>query len=77
MEINAFTIVSDVCEGIGDCFAACPVDCIGWAQDKINAKGTKYAYIRGDECISCGGCLSACPIEGAILDEWFPELQKV
>ncbi len=77
MEINSFTIVSDVCEGVGDCIPACPVECISWSQDKTNAKGTKYAYIRGDECISCGACLAACPIEGAILDEWRPELQKV
>lgn len=76
MEINAFTIVSDVCEGVGDCVPACPVECISWAEG-MNAKGTKYAYIRGDECISCGACLAACPVAGAILDEWHPELQKV
>jgi NAD-dependent dihydropyrimidine dehydrogenase PreA subunit len=72
----SFTIVSDICEGVGDCFAVCPVDCIFWVEGKTNVKGTKYAYIDGQTCIGCNGCLSVCPIEGAILDEWIPELQK-
>jgi NAD-dependent dihydropyrimidine dehydrogenase PreA subunit len=73
----AFTIVSDVCEGVGDCLPICPVECIDWAVGKTNAKGTKYAFINAPECIDCNSCISACPIEGAILDEWKPELQKV
>ncbi len=72
----AYTIVADVCEGIADCIPVCPVECIHWAEAKTNAKGTKYTYIDDAACIDCGACLSVCPIEGAILDEWKPELQK-
>lgn len=71
----AYTIVSEICEGIADCIPVCPVDCIHWAEGKENAKGHKYPTIDGDTCIDCGACLAACPIEGAILDEWKPELQ--
>ena len=72
----SYTIVSDVCEGVADCIPVCPVECIHWAQAKTNAKATKYAYIDDSRCIDCGACLAACPIEGAILDEWHPLLQK-
>jgi len=72
----SYTIVADVCEGIGDCIPVCPVECIHWAEGKTNTKGTKYTYIDDATCIDCGACLSVCPIEGAILDEWKPELQK-
>lgn len=73
----SFTIDSDVCEGAGDCVIICPVQCIDWADGKINAKGTKYAWIDGGNCIDCGACLQVCPVEGAIIAEWLPELQKV
>jgi ferredoxin len=46
------------------------------ADGKRNAKGCKYVWIDNSICIRCGACLSVCPIEGAILDEWHPELQK-
>jgi NAD-dependent dihydropyrimidine dehydrogenase PreA subunit len=72
----AYTIVADLCEGIADCIPVCPVECIHWAEGKTNTKGTKYTYIDDATCIDCGACLSVCPIEGAILDEWKPELQK-
>jgi NAD-dependent dihydropyrimidine dehydrogenase PreA subunit len=72
----SYTIVSDVCEGVGDCVPVCPVECIHWAEGKTNAKNTKYPWIDDSTCIDCGACLSACPVEGAILDEWKPELQK-
>jgi NAD-dependent dihydropyrimidine dehydrogenase PreA subunit len=72
----AYTIVADVCEGVGDCVPVCPVECIHWAEGKKNVKGTKYTWIDESTCIDCGACLSACPVEGAILDEWKPELQK-
>jgi NAD-dependent dihydropyrimidine dehydrogenase PreA subunit len=52
------------------------VDCMHWAEGQTNAKGCKYVWIDDSICISCGACLSVCPIEGAILDEWHPELQK-
>jgi NAD-dependent dihydropyrimidine dehydrogenase PreA subunit len=72
----SYTIVADVCEGIGDCIPVCPVECIHWVEGKVNTKSTKYTYIDDSTCIDCGACLSVCPIEGAILDEWKPELQK-
>jgi NAD-dependent dihydropyrimidine dehydrogenase PreA subunit len=74
----SYTIVSDICEGVGDCIPVCPVACILWAEGKTNTKGTKYTYITTDpSCIDCGACISVCPVEGAILDEWKPELQKI
>jgi len=75
-ETMSYTIVADVCEGVADCIPVCPVECIHWAEGKTNAKGTKYTWIDDSVCIDCGACLSVCPIEGAILDEWKPELQK-
>jgi NAD-dependent dihydropyrimidine dehydrogenase PreA subunit len=72
----SFTVVADTCEGIADCIPVCPVECIHWATGQTNAKGTRYVYIDAAVCIDCGACLSVCPIEGAILDEWKPELQK-
>ena len=72
----SYTIVSDICEGKSDCIPVCPVDCIHWVEGKTNAKGNKYPIIDNDTCIDCGACLAACPVEGAILDEWKPELQK-
>ncbi len=71
----SYTIVSNVCEGLGDCIAVCPVECIHWVDGKTNEKGTKFVYIDASTCIDCGACLSICPIEGAILDQWKPELQ--
>ena len=69
---NSYTIVSDVCAGIADCVAVCPVDCILTAKD---IAGKDYSLIDDSRCIACGACLSVCPIKGAILDEWRPELQ--
>ena len=71
----SYTIVSDICEGVGDCIPVCPVECIHWTE-KTNTKGHKYPIIDDSTCIDCGACLSACPVEGAILDDWQPELQK-
>jgi NAD-dependent dihydropyrimidine dehydrogenase PreA subunit len=71
----AYTIVSDICEGIADCIAVCPTEAIHWAEWRTNAKGTKYVYIDETKCAECGACASACPITGAVLDEWKPELQ--
>jgi NAD-dependent dihydropyrimidine dehydrogenase PreA subunit len=74
----SYTIVSDICEGVGDCVPVCPMECIQWVEGKTNAKGTKYTFITTDPpCIDCGACIIHCPVEGAILDEWKPELQKI
>ena len=70
------TIVSDVCEGVADCVDACPVACIDQGGGK-NSKGTDFYWINFDTCIDCGICLQVCPVEGAILDEERPYLQKV
>jgi NAD-dependent dihydropyrimidine dehydrogenase PreA subunit len=93
MKSFSYMIVSDQCEGIGDCVPVFPVECIHWADERpiliskrkaksgssptvVNAKGTRFVYIVAATCIECGACLSVCPIQGAILDEWRPELQK-
>ena len=77
----SYTIVSDVCEGKSDCIPVCPVDCIHWVeqggQKTKNTKSTDYTYIDNETCIDCGECLAGCRVEGAIIDEWKPELQKV
>lgn len=69
------TIVTDVCEGIADCVDACPVACIHPGPAK-NAKGTDWFWIDFDTCIDCGICIQVCPVDGAILAEERPELQK-
>jgi NAD-dependent dihydropyrimidine dehydrogenase PreA subunit len=73
----AYTIHTDVCEGIADCIPVCPVECIDFVDDKTNTKGTKWAYINWDICIDCGACLAACPIEGAISDEQVDGVQTI
>ncbi|MDX1918252.1 MAG: 4Fe-4S dicluster domain-containing protein [Candidatus Caenarcaniphilales bacterium] len=72
-----YTIVTDICEGIADCIPVCPVECIDLVEDKPNAKGTKYAFVKWDICIDCGACLAACPIEGAVLDEQVEGVQVI
>lgn len=69
------TIVTNICEGVADCVEACPVACIHPGPGK-NTKGTDWFWIDFDTCIDCGICLEVCPVEGAILDEEKPELQK-
>ena len=71
----AHTIVTDVCEGIADCVDACPVACIDQGRGK-NKKGTDFYWINFDTCIDCGICLQVCPVEGAIVAEERPDLQK-
>lgn len=76
----SYTIVSDICNGSADCIPVCPVDCIHWVEDdqkkkKKNKINADYTYIDNETCIDCGACLAACPVEGAILDDWKPELQ--
>lgn len=75
----AFTIVSDVCEACLECLSICPVECIHFrgGPGQVNVHGAPYSVIDGPACIDCGSCQHVCPIEGAILDEWKPELQKV
>jgi NAD-dependent dihydropyrimidine dehydrogenase PreA subunit len=71
----SYTVVADVCEGVGDCIPICPTECIHWA-DEPNARGEKHVFIDAGKCIDCAACLSVCPTEGAILDEWKPDLQR-
>jgi len=71
----AYTIDRDVCEGIGDCVAVCPTECIAWVDGAVNAKGTRHTRIDAARCTGCGACMSACPIEDAVIDEWRPALQ--
>lgn len=69
------TIVTDKCEGVADCVPACPVNCIKPGSGK-NKKGTDWYWIEFDTCIDCGICLSVCPVEGAIIPEENPDLQR-
>ena len=71
----AHTIVTDVCTGVADCVDACPVACIN-PGNKPNARGNSYYWIDFDTCIDCGICLLVCPVEGAILAEERPDLQR-
>jgi NAD-dependent dihydropyrimidine dehydrogenase PreA subunit len=71
----AHTIVTNVCEGVADCVDACPVACIHEGPGK-NTKGTDWYWIDFSTCIDCGICLQVCPVEGAIVAEERPELQK-
>ncbi|HEX2441157.1 MAG TPA: 4Fe-4S dicluster domain-containing protein [Methylomirabilota bacterium] len=71
----AYTINRDVCEGIGDCLAVCPTECIQWVAGAVNAKGTRHTRIDAARCTDCGACMSVCPIEDAIVDAWRPALQ--
>ena len=75
----SYTIVSDICEAKADCIPVCPVDCIHWIKDKqwTNVKGTASTYVDNETCIDCGACLAACPVDGAILDTWEPDKQKL
>jgi NAD-dependent dihydropyrimidine dehydrogenase PreA subunit len=71
----AHTIVTDVCEGVADCVGACPVACIHPGEG-ANSKGTAFYWIDFNTCIDCVICLQVCPVEGAILPEEKPELQR-
>ena len=70
----SYTVVADICEGIHDCIAVCPEECM-ISTHETNAKSTRFTFIEPDRCTDCGACLSVCPIEGAILDNWQPALQ--
>jgi NAD-dependent dihydropyrimidine dehydrogenase PreA subunit len=69
------TIVTETCEGVADCVDACPVACIHPGPGK-NVKGTDWYWIDFATCIDCGICLQVCPVEGAIIAEERPDLQK-
>src|SRR4051812_21848180 len=73
----SYTIVSDICEGQGDCIPICPVECIHWMKGRRNALGKRYAYIDDAACIDCGACLAICPSPGAVLARWEPALQDI
>jgi len=69
------TIVTNTCEGVADCVDACPVACIHEGPGK-NSKGTDWYWIDFATCIDCGICIQVCPVEGAIVPEERPDLQK-
>ncbi|MDX2254084.1 MAG: 4Fe-4S dicluster domain-containing protein [Pseudanabaenaceae cyanobacterium bins.39] len=71
----AYTIISNICEGISDCVPVCPVACIEQGTG-LNLKGTTWYKIDAAVCIDCGVCLQVCPIAGAIIPEERPELVK-
>ena len=69
------SIISNNCEGVAACTESCPVNCIKKSNYK-NTKGTDYYFIDFSTCIDCGVCLSVCPVNGAIIPEERPDLQK-
>ena len=71
----AHSIVTDICEGVADCVAACPVACIDQGPGK-NFKGTDWYWIDFSICIDCGICIQVCPVAGAIIPEERPSLQR-
>ena len=72
----SYTIITDLCEGFTDCIDACPTACIYPGFGK-NAKGINdWNWIDFSSCIDCGICLKVCPVEGAIVPEERPDLQK-
>lgn len=73
--VMAHTILTDTCEGVADCVGACPVACIHEGPGK-NVKGTEWYWIDFSTCIDCGICLQVCPVEGAIVPEERPMLQR-
>jgi NAD-dependent dihydropyrimidine dehydrogenase PreA subunit len=73
--VMAHTILTDTCEGVADCVEACPVACIHEGPGK-NVKGTDWYWIDFATCIDCGICLQVCPVEGAIVPEEQPMLQR-
>jgi NAD-dependent dihydropyrimidine dehydrogenase PreA subunit len=71
------TIVTNICEGVADCAAACPVACIHPGENPSkNQKGTDWYWIDFSTCIDCGICLEVCPVPGAIVPEERPDLQQ-
>ena len=56
------------------CVEVCPVECIVPGPED---EGWPTYYIDPDTCIDCGICLQVCPVEGAILPEERPDLQKL
>lgn len=71
----SYTIVTNICEGVGDCVFACPVACIYPGVGK-NPKGNNWYWINFEDCIDCDLCLQVCPVKGAIVPEEQPDLQK-
>jgi NAD-dependent dihydropyrimidine dehydrogenase PreA subunit len=69
------SIVTEICTGVADCVEACPVACIHPGASR-NQKGLPYYRIDFNTCIDCGICLQVCPVEGAILPEERPDLQR-
>ena len=71
----AHSIVTEICTGVADCVDACPVACIHPGSGS-NQRGLPFYRIDFDTCIDCGICLQVCPVEGAIVPEERPDLQR-
>jgi len=57
-------IDTELCEGCGDCAAACPNDCIVLIlQDDGYENFTDKALAKPTDCSGCGTCVSVCPNE--------------
>lgn len=64
--MTGHTFITHLCECVGDCVPACPVECI---HRGVTAEGDKFSYIDNNRCIDCRACEIVCPIEGAVI-EW-------
>ncbi len=57
---------TNICEGIGACAEACPLDVIDIEEDENG--DLKSVIARPDDCVECGTCVDACPAEAITLD---------
>ena len=54
-------IITDKCEGCGDCMEECPVDA-------ISEQGGTYT-IDVDSCVDCDTCAEVCPVDAAVPED--------
>ncbi|MDX1976164.1 MAG: ferredoxin family protein [Pseudanabaenaceae cyanobacterium bins.68] len=76
----AYSIATDVCEGVAVCVTACPVSCIHsgeLAGQPLNQKGKAWFWIDFEVCIDCGVCLKVCPVSGAVLPYEDAKAQRI
>lgn len=58
-------VFENLCDGCGDCLAACPVDALSAAAE---GSASRAPVIDHDRCTACGDCVRACPRNALALD---------